>query len=420
MRFKYLFKKVVLGFQKLLRGRKKPDARRLKRGTPGTPKKGGKKALAATRIPVGLPPPSFELPVPQRPVPETFLSPLRAMDEFTGVQLSPDTKRAYASDLKDFFSWVRTQGIWENWQRDIDPITIARYRSYMFEERRLAKASITRKLAVVKSFFRWAISRQWLYMNPAELIRSFPQTQDSKTGFLSADEIGILLESFTWDAQPGLTRKLERVVVETLLMLGVRRGEAGRIKLGDLEVLERRLLVKIEGKGGRERRLPVPPRLEATWVGWLQALFEDAPRAPLVRDNEAAWMAWFKIYRDQPLLVSSRAQVKTAPLSTAEMARIVRKSARRAGIVKRVSPHVLRATAITHALDEGATHRGVQQMAGWTSPLMITRYDKRRQDPRFSAVHQLKYAGWKAAPPADVGAASAVPPVVSHSPEPQL
>jgi integrase len=60
--------------------------------------------------------------------------------------------------------------------------------------------------------------------------------------------------------------------------------------------------------------------------------------------------------------------------------------------MKRVSPHMLRATAITHALDQGASHRGVQQMAGWTSPLMITRYDKRRKDPKQSAVHKLKYA----------------------------
>ena len=53
---------------------------------------------------------------------------------------------------------------------------------------------------------------------------------------------------------------------------------------------------------------------------------------------------------------------------------------------------MLRSTAITHALDQGATHRGVQQMAGWTSPLMISRYDKKRMDPKYSAVHNLQYA----------------------------
>jgi hypothetical protein len=59
---------------------------------------------------------------------------------------------------------------------------------------------------------------------------------------------------------------------------------------------------------------------------------------------------------------------------------------------------MLRATAITHALDQGATHRGVQQMAGWTSPLMITRYDKRRKDPKYSGVWKLHYGQYEVDP----------------------
>ena len=90
--------------------------------------------------------------------------------------------------------------------------------------------------------------------------------------------------------------------------------------------------------------------------------------------------------------MSTKAKTAEHALSSSEVAWIVRKSARRAGLLNRVSPHMLRATAITHALDQGATHRGVQQMAGWTSPLMISRYDKRRKDPRFSAIDQLVYA----------------------------
>jgi site-specific recombinase XerD len=92
------------------------------------------------------------------------------------------------------------------------------------------------------------------------------------------------------------------------------------------------------------------------------------------------------------LLISTRAKSFDAALSTSEIGRIVRQAARFSGLSQRVTPHALRATAITHALDEGASHRGIQQMAGWTSPLMITRYDKRRKDHRFSAIHHLSYA----------------------------
>jgi site-specific recombinase XerD len=90
---------------------------------------------------------------------------------------------------------------------------------------------------------------------------------------------------------------------------------------------------------------------------------------------------------DSPVITSPVVKA----LSDGELARIVRKHCLKAGIPFRVSPHMLRSTAITHALDQGATHRGVQQMAGWTSPLMISRYDKKRMDPQYSAVHQLRY-----------------------------
>jgi integrase len=104
------------------------------------------------------------------------------------------------------------------------------------------------------------------------------------------------------------------------------------------------------------------------------------------------WLNWVERHHDQPLLISTRATHHKKALSSSELAMIVRKTSRKAGLNKKVSPHMLRSTAITYALDQGASHRGVQQMAGWTTPLMITRYDKRRNDPRFSAVHHLKYA----------------------------
>lgn len=316
---------------------------------------------------------------------------LEAIAEFSEVQLSVHTQRAYRRDLEDFFAFLRTQGIWNDWSASVTPIHVAQYRQYLIRDRGLAKGSVTRKIAVLKSFYKWTVARGWLRENPAEFVKSFPQTQESKTGFLSDPEIHRLLRDLPPANSPSLSRALRRVVIETLLMLGIRRSEAAGLRVGDLEYTDGRWIIRVRGKGDRDRLLPLPPRLLDSWSTWLQRISEEAPPEPLSKAT-AAWADWTRRHETQPILISSRAQTFDQPLSTSEIARIVRKCARLAGIVNRVSPHMLRATAITHALDQGASHRGVQQMAGWTSPLMITRYDKRRKDPRFSAVLNLRYA----------------------------
>jgi integrase len=223
------------------------------------------------------------------------------------------------------------------------------------------------------------------------LIKTFPQTQESKTGFLMDGEVDALLLRISW-ATDRLSHQLAKVVIETLLMLGLRRSEACAIKLGDIEFNDGHWLVRISGKGDRQRLLPLPLRLQLSWAPWVQRICEDVPRGNSFAENPGEWIRFFERHKDQPLLISTRGMNYSKALSDSEVARIVRKWSKKAGLVNRVSPHMLRATAITHALDQGASHRGVQQMAGWTSPLMISRYDKRKKDPKFSGVHHLKYA----------------------------
>lgn len=318
-------------------------------------------------------------------------NPIASIQDFSLIQLSPHTQRAYRRDLQDFFAFLKLKDLWDTWTLKVGPAQVAEYREYLLHSRGLSKTTVTRKIAVVKSFFKWSLAQGITEKNPAELVKSFPQSQDSKTGFLAEEEINLLLFALSQFRQEKLSAALAKVGVETLLMLGLRRSEACAIRAEHLEYLEGRWLVRVQGKGNRERRLPIPPRLLKTWAAWLARINDEAPRGSF-KEFPAAWMDWKKRSGAQPLLISTRGKTFEEALSTSELARIVRKVCRKAGIVNRVSPHVLRATAITHALDQGASHRGVQQMAGWTSPLMITRYDKRRNDPRFSAIHHLKYA----------------------------
>lgn len=353
-------------------GRRKSQPKLPAKNPQKKPKKGGK---------------TLQIPAPVLAAPK----PISAITDFAEVQLSEHSKRAYRRDLQDFIGYLKTQDLLEQWNTEIGPKEVAGYRDHLIQIRGLAKTSVTRKLAVIKSFYKWALAQGWVIRNPAELVKGFPQTQDSKTGFLSDTEVELLLSYFDKFPEMGLTKSAQKMTIYTLLMLAIRRSEAASIDVGDIRYEAGRWSVIIRGKGHRDRILPVPDRLLDTWEFWLQTLFEDAPMGTF-HHSPLAWVQWINAYKDQPLLISTKGKTKFARLSTAEIGWAVRKVARKAGIANRISPHVLRATAITHALDQGASHRGIQQMAGWTSPLMITRYDKRRNDPTHSAVHKLKYA----------------------------
>ncbi|NCN28031.1 tyrosine-type recombinase/integrase [bacterium] len=347
------------------------SAKRLPKNTRKKPKKAGKKLIiSAPEI------------TPKRPI--------AAITEFSLVQLSHHTQRAYKRDLHDFLAYLRLNNWIDHWGT-ISAAEVAGYRDHLTTVKGLAKSSVTRKIAVVKSFYKWAIAQNWVDRNPAELIRAYPQTQESKTGFLADKEIQALLSYFPDLRVLGMSSALGKVCVETLLMLGLRRSEAVAIRAGHLEFSDNRWTIEIQGKGDRSRRLPIPPRLQQTWAHWFTRINEEAPISSSLSDCPKEWVDWGNRHHDQPLLISTRASHFRQALSDSEVGRIIRKTGIKAGLINRLSPHMLRATAITHALDQGATHRGVQQMAGWTSPLMITRYDKRRNDPRHSAVHNLSY-----------------------------
>lgn len=326
-----------------------------------------------------------------------------ALKNFSSVQLSAHTKRAYERDLKEFHFYLKKAHLYDSWQL-LGPAEIAAYRDDLIS-RNFAKATVTRKLAVLKSFYSWTIAQGYMQRNPADTVRSFPQSQDSTTGFLTEEQVYQLLSYLDrLDTVSRLSNHLARIGITLLLMLGVRRSEACQLRFEDIVLMGDIWTLRVQGKGGRDRNLPIAPLLVEALEDWFRRRHpEECPPVGFV-ESPASWLDFLKRRSKEPILISTMATHFTKPLSDSELARIVRKHCLKAGIPFRVSPHMLRSTAITHALDQGATHRGVQQMAGWTSPLMISRYDKKRMDPKYSAVHQLRYARRRldpAEPPTD-------------------
>jgi site-specific recombinase XerD len=169
--------------------------------------------------------------------------------------------------------------------------------------------------------------------------------------------------------------RMHHAILATLFHLGLRRAELVGLRTSDIFEQEGMRVIRVRGKGDKERVLPLPQEV----VKSIETYLEFARKELKV---------------DQPLFSPVKNNVthtKDKPLHPNAIAYVVKTYAALAGVAYRVSPHSARATAVSNALDHHAPHRAVQYMAGWSSPLMVTRYDKRKQELRNSAVKFVRY-----------------------------
>lgn len=295
---------------------------------------------------------------------------------FLANQLSDHTRRAYESDLKQFFFFLSER-------MDLTDLSALRsehiilFRKALEEgrltRRPLSKSTVNRKLAVIKSFFNWLKANRVMEENPAQFVKGYPQTQESALQGLSDEETRRMLDKPNRSSRAG---SLHAAVLHTLFYLGLRKGELIGLKIGDLDSERGVEVMKVRGKGHRVRILPLVPRVKVAIEHYLWACNRDK------EDKEA------------PLFTPTKNPyngVLIRPLNPNAITYIVQRYAKQVGILKKISPHSCRATCISNALDRKATQRSVQHLAGWSTPLMIQRYDKRREDLKNSAAYLVEF-----------------------------
>jgi integrase/recombinase XerC len=242
---------------------------------------------------------------------------------------SPHTLRSYAADLSEFARFLAEEKI-PGWEA-ADTRAVRAFAARL-HHRRLAKATIARKLAAVRSCFRFLARRGALAANPARQVRG-PRLGRRLPSFLPVDETAALLGGAP---EPSLAGSRDRALLELLYASGLRVAEGCGLDLDDLD--EARRTVRVLGKGDRERVVPVgETALEA-----LAAYLERRGR------------------RRGPLFLNARG----GRLTTRSAHRIVRARARQAGIGQRVTPHTLRHSFATHMLGAGADLRLIQELLG--------------------------------------------------------
>lgn len=247
---------------------------------------------------------------------------------------SPHTLRAYGKDLESLVQSLAP--------RPVLSATTLDLRHWLARNTEVAASTIARRIAAARTFFRWATREGLITDSPAERLRA-PRIKRPLARVLQVDEASIVVEAPTGS---GWLEIRNRAILEVGYGSGLRVSELAGLDIGDVDFREGQVRVR-EGKGGKERLVPIgPPAL-------------DALKAWLVERGEGRGA----------LFLNPRGR----RLSTRGLYDVVHKSGVKNGLAG-VHPHALRHTFATHLLAGGADIRSIQEMLGHASLSTTQRY----------------------------------------------
>ncbi|HNX67989.1 MAG TPA: tyrosine recombinase XerC [Candidatus Omnitrophota bacterium] len=245
---------------------------------------------------------------------------------------SDHTVKNYGIDLREFKKFLA--------EKDLKELTYLDIRAFLafLKTREYSKSSISRKLACLRSFFKYLARENILTQNPAAGIAT-PKKEKRLPCFLNPDEITKLLEA---PSQHCWEEKRDKSILEMLYSSGIRVSELVGLNHDDLDFFGG--LVRVRGKGKKERIVPVGQVALRCLKDYLD---HKAPKEILNAVKK-------------PLFVSRLG----GRLTDRSIRRMILKYVKRTGLGKEVSPHTLRHSFATHMLDRGADLRSVQELLG--------------------------------------------------------
>lgn len=246
----------------------------------------------------------------------------RLHDELVRRHYATTTRESYLRIVKAFHR--RSGGRLDR----VGPDDLRRYQVYLLEERKLAVGTVVAEIAALRFFFLRVLKRRDMKED-----LPYPKRRRRLPVVLSPEEVERLIA--------GAKNLYHRTLLLTLYGAGLRRSEVAHLKVRDID--SQRMLLRIDqGKGGRDREVPLSPTLLAAlreYYRWMR------PQTYLFPGTQDGWRA------DRP--------ITTKPIWEA-----VRLAAQRAQIDKPVTPHTLRHSYATHLLEAGADLRTIQLLLG--------------------------------------------------------
>lgn len=274
--------------------------------------------------------------------------------------LAEATRRAYAQDLAQLAAWCRGRALY---REDIDLKLLRRYVQQLSAEG-LAATSLARKLASIRTFYATLVERGEESQNLAELLTS-PRRRRDLPAVLSKGEMARLLDAIPTSTPLELR---DRAMFELVYACGLRASETIGLTLQSLDLDEEQL--RVEGKGGRTRLVPVGELASKTLRDYL-----DRARPKLDAGRRATHLFLTKSGK---------------PLQPSDVRRRLQGCLRRAGMASGISPHALRHSFATHLLNGGADLRTVQELLGHRSisaTQIYTRVESSRLRAQYGRAH---------------------------------
>ena len=273
-------------------------------------------------------------------LPEAMRDALSAFERHMRLERnrSPHTVRAYAGDLVSLLDHLRRLG-----GTRVSDIDLRVLRSWLAMQRAggAARSTLARRAASARAFTAWARTVGLAETDPGQSLAS-PRPQRTLPHVLRVDEASALMD-LPVDAS-ALGRR-DRLIVELLYGTGIRVGELARLDVDDID--RRRRVVRVFGKGSKERTVPYGRAAERALDEWLRL-----GRPELARDDSGS-----------ALLLGARG----GRLKPRAVRRVVHEYTRRLPGSPDLGPHALRHTAATHMVDAGADLRVVQELLGHAS-----------------------------------------------------
>ncbi len=258
---------------------------------------------------------------------------------------SEHTLRNYESDLVQFYDHIAPPDRKGNRRKvdihAIDNLTIREYMASLYEKKK-KKSSVHRKVAALRTFFRFLCREAILEINPAKLVAS-PHVERKLPNHLTIEQMVRFIETPETETVLG---KRDRAMLELLYASGLRVSELVNLNLTDIDFNNR--TVRVKGKGRKERIVPFGEHAKKALSDFLGVRGELLVEA----DPEAV----------DPLAVFMNYQ--GTRITTRSVGRMIDKYVKQCAEIHHISPHSLRHSFATHLLDAGADLRTIQELLG--------------------------------------------------------
>lgn len=208
--------------------------------------------------------------------------------------------------------------------------------------RPLTAMTVKGMISAGRRFFSWLVIEEKILLSPFAAIEIARPPKALPRDILRMEEVRRLLEAPDTRTTEGVR---DRAVIELLYSTGLRRGEAARLELGDVDLSGARVFVR-EGKGKKDRVAPLG-RIAAEWLR--RYLTKIRPRL-VTRPTERIWI-----------------DDDGEPMDAPALGRLLSRHAKKSGIGREITPHTLRHTFATHMIDGGAPVAAVQRILGHSS-----------------------------------------------------